>query len=133
MRLGAQSLFQRGRQAGLANPRLPRQHHRLAFSCASLLPALKQKLEFLGSPHQRRRDGVQRIEASLGISLAGDAPGGNRGGEALELLKTEVDHLEQPCNQPLRAVSDHDGAWLGKGLQASRGVRRVADHGLFLR
>ena len=133
VRLGAQSLFQRGSQPRLADARFTRQQDRLALSCPSLLPALKQKLEFLGSPDQRRRNAMQRIKAPLRIGLAGDAPGGDGSCEALELLVAEIDHVKQSDDQPVRAASDHDGVRLGQGLQACRKVGRFADDGLFLR
>ena len=46
---------------------------------------------------------------------------------------TEIDHIKQTGNQPVRAVGDDDGVRLGKGLQARRQVGRLADDGFLLR
>ncbi|MNL89225.1 hypothetical protein D3C87_2194110 [compost metagenome] len=63
---------------------------------------------------------MQRIKTSLPIGLTDDAPRGDGRCEALELLETQIDHLKQPNNQPVGTASNHDGVWLGKGLQARR-------------
>ena len=133
MRLGVQSLMERGDQPRLADARFARQQHCLALSCPSLLPALKQKLEFLRPPYKRRRNAMQRIKAALCIGLASNAPGADRSCETLELPLAEIDHVKQSDNQPLCAVGDHDGVRLGQGLQACRQVGRLADDGLLLR
>ncbi len=75
---------------------------------------------------------MQRIEASLDIGLADDAPGRDGNGEALELLRTEIDHLKQPGDQPMCTVTYDDGARLGRGLQACSEIGRFPNDSLFL-
>ena len=76
---------------------------------------------------------MQRLEAALLRTPFQRHVGARRPGDALEVLRTEIDKLEQVAKQLARGLGDYDGVGRGDALKPLRQVRRVADDATLLR
>jgi hypothetical protein len=76
---------------------------------------------------------VERLEAPLGGPLGDHPPTSHRLGEPFEPLHPEVSTLEQAAQQVAGAVRHDDGSRLCQVQDASRQVRRLANHRFLLR
>ena len=93
-----------------------------------------EQVDLLLAPHQWREAGaVERLEAPLSGALGYHLPTPDWLGEALEPLHPQVSILEQAAQQVPGAVRHHDGSRLCQDLDASRQVRRLANHLFLLR
>ena len=119
--------------AALADARLARQQHHLAFAVLRQVPALHQQAEFvLAADKTGQPAAPHRFEAALGCRHPRDRPGLDRLGETLDLVPAERAQLEPIANQPARGRGDHHRGGLGQRLQSRGQVRRLADHRLLL-
>ena len=132
-RLASDALGQRLGEARLAYPWLSCKQHNAALASLGLPPAPKQQIELLGAADQRRLGATKRSKPAFNTTLADHAPRALLQGEALQLLLSQILHLEQRADQPTRRVGDDHRVRLGEGLQAGCQVRRLADHCLLLR
>ena len=96
MRLVGQPFTHLAHQARLADPRLPREQHHLAFALTRLPPPTQQQRDLLLAADQgRKTGGLTRLEAVFGSALARDPKRRQWLGEALEALRAKVVELEQ--------------------------------------
>ena len=71
---------------------------------------------------------MTRLETTFGPVLAGEPPGRERRGEALELPEAQVFELEQPPDQPTRRLADRHRSRRRERLQARSQIRHLAGH-----
>ena len=115
-------------EPGLADTRLAAQHDDLALALLGDLPAPKQLRHLVVAPDEiGEAERMTRVETALRRSLARDLPHLLGLGEALQLLRAEVDEFEQAAHQPAGRGADYDRARLGEGLDPCGKVGRLAD------
>ena len=121
-------LAQRVQDAALADPRLARQQHHLAFAVLRLRPAAKQQIQFLFAAHQRR----QRTAAAMGIEAAFrhqgtlHPPRVNRFGDPFQVMFAEIGQFERVADQATGRGSDDDLVGGGQSLQTRGEIGRAA-------
>jgi hypothetical protein len=90
-------------------------------------------LEIAANQRSKSHCRMERLETALSRRGAQNPPCLHRFGETFDCLAALVLQLEQATNQLARPGGDHDYVWIGKRLQPSRQIRRVADDSLLLR
>ena len=134
VRLVCQLLAKGVHQPRLADARLTRDQDHLAVAVLGPAPALHEHGQLVLASDQRRDAmPMEGLEAAIGRAFAPNPERGDRLWEALDPGRTEVGQLEQTADEAPGRLADHDAAGRGQRLQPGGKVRRLADHGAFLR
>ena len=104
MRLAADPLAERRQNARLADARLAREQHDLAFALARVAPAVQEQRHLMLAPDEGRHAlRPRRLEPADVLGLAQNRPGGNRRVEAFERLRRQAASARTP--RPAAAAS----------------------------
>jgi hypothetical protein len=127
-RLATELLHEVCNEAGLADPRLTDEQHHTTVATLRLKPALRESVQLLISPQQRRQ-GCRRMErlGAAAVNRGRDLPGRNLLGETLHCKGSQILAIEQAVDLPVRRGIDHKGARPGSALQAGGEIRRSPD------